>query len=134
ARFDRYRTRLQSLLFVVVAAWWLQALYAAGASAPLPWLPLLNPMELAQVAATALMAHWLWHGTAPEALVRLRVILLSAPGFDLVTAMTLRAVHHWGGIGWDDALPSSSLAQTSLTVVWSVLGVIGWIVGSRRGQ
>ena len=29
---------------------------------------------------------------------------------------------------------SSSLAQTSLTVVWSVLGVIGWVLGSRRGQ
>ena len=26
------------------------------------------------------------------------------------------------------------MAQTSLTVVWSLLGVIGWISGSRRGQ
>ena len=29
---------------------------------------------------------------------------------------------------------STSLAQTSLTVVWSVLGVLGWVIGSRRGQ
>ncbi|MNE74924.1 hypothetical protein D3C80_1710400 [compost metagenome] len=27
-----------------------------------------------------------------------------------------------------------SLAQTSLTVLWSVLGVIAWVWGSRRGQ
>jgi uncharacterized membrane protein len=29
---------------------------------------------------------------------------------------------------------STSLVQTSLTIVWSVLGVLGWILGSRRGQ
>ncbi len=26
------------------------------------------------------------------------------------------------------------VAQTSLTVVWSVLGVVGWVMGSRRGS
>ena len=52
----------------------------------------------------------------------------------LVTWLTLRAVHHWGGVGWDDGLLSASLAQTALTVVWSVLGVAGWVAGSRRGQ
>jgi uncharacterized membrane protein len=31
-------------------------------------------------------------------------------------------------------LISGSLAQTSLTVTWSVLGVLGWVIGSRRGQ
>jgi len=30
-------------------------------------------------------------------------------------------------------MASSSLAQMSLTVVWSVLGVVAWVVGSRRG-
>ena len=29
---------------------------------------------------------------------------------------------------------SSGLVQTSLTVVWSLLGVVGWILGARRGQ
>lgn len=134
ARFDRYRTRLQTLLFVVVAAWWVQALYAAGPGAPLPWVPLLNPMEMAQLAALVLMAFWLWRGGIPAALAPLRVILLSAAGFAFITSATLRAVHHWGGVGWDDALPASGLAQTSLTIVWSLLGVLGWIAGSRRGQ
>ncbi len=52
----------------------------------------------------------------------------------LVSTITLRAVHHWGDIGWDGRLIDTSLAQTSLTVVWSLLGVIGWVSGSRRGQ
>lgn len=35
---------------------------------------------------------------------------------------------------WNEGLLSGSLAQTSLTVTWSVLGVLGWVIGSRRGQ
>lgn len=133
-RLDAYRAPLQSLYFALLGIGWLQALFQPGGSSPLPWLPVLNPLELAALAALALAAHWLWSAHAPVALQRLRVALLAAAGFALVTSMSLRAVHHWGGVPWDPALPSTSIAQTSLTVVWSVLGVIGWIAGSRRGQ
>jgi len=57
-----------------------------------------------------------------------------AAGFVFVTAATLRGVHHLGGAPWDERIVSSMLAQTSLTVVWSVLGVVGWVQGSRRGS
>ena len=63
-----------------------------------------------------------------------RPALLAGGGFLQLSASTLRSVHYWGGIPWDGALPGSSLAQASLTVVWSVLGVVGWILGSRRGR
>ena len=76
----------------------------------------------------------MWSPHAPEGLARLRIAILSTAGFALVTAITLRAIHHWGGVAWNGGLLSTSLAQTSLTVVWSVLGVAGWIAGSRRGQ
>lgn len=134
ARFDGYRTPLQVTYAALLGIGWTFALFAAGASAPLPWLPVLNPLDLAQLAALALLARWLWSLHAPEGLTRLRIALLSSAGFALVTAITLRAVHHWGGAPWDGGMLSTSLAQTSLTVVWSVLGVAGWIAGSRRGQ
>lgn len=43
-------------------------------------------------------------------------------------------MHQWGGVPWDSALIGATLSQTSLTIVWSVLGVLGWVIGSRRGQ
>jgi uncharacterized membrane protein len=46
----------------------------------------------------------------------------------------LRGVHHLGGLPWGASLWSAALAQTCLTVVWSVLGVAGWVLGSRRGS
>ena len=135
ARFDGgYRVGLQTVYFSVLGAWWLLALFQTGGSAPLPWVPVLNPMELAQLAVLALTVRWLWSAQSPDTLRRMRIFLLSAAGFLMVTFITLRAVHHWGVVPWNAELLSTSLAQTSLTVVWSVLGVLGWVIGSRRGQ
>ncbi len=134
ARFDDCRALLTGTFVAIVGIGWCRALFAAGDSAPLPWVPVLNPLELAQLAALALVARWLWSPHANALLVHRRIALLSAAGFALVTCMTLRGVHHWGALPWDGGLLSTSLAQTSLTVVWSVLGVAGWIGGSRRGQ
>ena len=89
-------------------------------------------MELAQLAALALALRWQL-GDARTLSPR-RIVLLSALAFVWITSVVLHAVHHWGGVPWSDTLLSTSLAQTSLTVTWSVLGVLGWVIGSRRGQ
>ncbi|AKC88168.1 membrane protein [Pseudoxanthomonas suwonensis] len=128
------RTPLLGVVFALIATGWLLALALAASPAPLPWLPLLNPAELAQLIALALAAVWLWSAHSPATLSQLRTGVVALGGFLLLSASTLRSVHHWGGIDWNPELLSTSLAQTSLTVVWSVLGVIGWIVGSRRGR
>lgn len=133
-RFNVARHALQATLFAVLGLAWVGFLFAQGAADPLPWLPVLNPLELAQLAVLALLAAWLWRGQAPLALQARRVPLLAVAGFVALTSITLHAVHHWGGVSWDGRLWSSTLAQTSLTVVWSVLGVISWVWGSRRGQ
>ncbi|MCD9033753.1 DUF2339 domain-containing protein [Luteimonas sp. Y-2-2-4F] len=134
AGFDPARPALRGTLCVALSLWWLLALRDAGDSAPLPWLPLLNPLELAQVAVAVLVARWLWTEDAPDGLARARTPLLAALAFLLLTAATLRAAHHWGGVPWNARLQSSGLAQAALTVVWSVSGVLGWVLGSRRGQ
>ncbi|WP_315388909.1 DUF2339 domain-containing protein [uncultured Stenotrophomonas sp.] len=133
-RFDAARPALQCTLFAVLGLAWVGFLFARGGASPLPWIPLLNPLELAQLAVLVLLARWLWRGQAPAALQAKRVPLLALAGFVALTSITLHAVHHWGGVPWSERLWSSTLAQTSLTVVWSVLGVISWVWGSRRGQ
>lgn len=133
-RFDTCRASLSSAYVAVLGTGWVCALFSAGDSVPLPWVPLLNPLDLAQFAALALLARWLWSAHANVLLVRRRIAVLSVAGFALVTCITLRGVHHWGAVPWNGELLSTSLAQTSLTLVWSVLGVAGWIGGSRRGQ
>ncbi|GAB2613899.1 DUF2339 domain-containing protein [Novilysobacter erysipheiresistens] len=132
-RFGQWRDSIHGLVVALLALGWLLALWQPGHSAPLPWLPVLNPLGLMQLAALALLAAW-WRTPAAGELARWRVPVLAAAGFALVSVEVLRACRHWGDVPWSDAMFSTSLVQTSLTVVWSLLGVFGWIVGSRRGQ
>ena len=133
-RVEGIRLPLLWLAFAVLAAVWLSLLTLPLAPQPLAWLPLLNPGELAQLVALVLGVAWLGSAHAPAEARRARIAVPALGGFLLLSTSTLRSVHYWGGIGWDAGLLSSSLAQTSLTVVWSVLGVLGWIIGSRRGR
>ncbi|WP_433852274.1 hypothetical protein [Stenotrophomonas nitritireducens] len=56
AAFDRYRPILQAATFAVLGLWWLVSLASDGASAPLPWIALLNPLDLAQLLAVLVLA------------------------------------------------------------------------------
>ncbi|HEU4664071.1 MAG TPA: DUF2339 domain-containing protein [Dokdonella sp.] len=134
ARFSEWRGTLLLLQALVAACVFFGLLWHDGDSAPLPFIPVLDPVELVQIGVLLLGARWLTDADSPRDLGGRRALLLAGGGFLFVTAATLRAAHQFGGIPWDGHLWSSNLAQTSLTVVWSVLGVLGWVVGSRRGQ
>lgn len=121
-------------MFGVLGVGWVLVLLDPVSASPLPWLPLLNPAELAQLAVLALLARWAWSAQSPVLLQRWRVTALGVLGWALLTGSTLHSVHHWGAVPWDTQLLGATLSQTSLTIVWSVLGVLGWVIGSRRGQ
>jgi uncharacterized membrane protein len=132
ARFDEYRWRWLLPAGVALAIAWSLGLWSRGAAGPLPFLPVLNPLELAQLAVLTLLLR---AATLAPRIDRSSALGLGAlAGFAWLTAATLRAVHHLGGVPWNEALASSMLSQTSLTVVWSILGVVAWISGSRRGH
>lgn len=131
--FGRYRQRWFVLASVLLAPWWALSLQHAGSAAPLPYLPLLNPLELGQAGLLLLLAG-LWREHADAAARGTLAGLFAAVVFVTISAATLRAVHQLAGLGWDGQLLGTMLAQTSLTVVWSLLGVVAWIVGSKRGS
>ncbi|HEY5852449.1 MAG TPA: DUF2339 domain-containing protein [Lysobacter sp.] len=134
ARFEQWRAPLQRVFMLALSLGAAVALTLPGSSTPLPWLPVLNPLDLAQLAVVGLVAAWLASPLVSDALRERRIPVLAAAGFALITVITLRTVHHAGGVAWGGSMFSTSLVQTSLTIVWSVLGVFGWILGSRRGQ
>ncbi|ARU06772.1 hypothetical protein CCO03_09980 [Comamonas serinivorans] len=120
--------------FALLAVWWWLALGSAGDTLPWPWVPVLNPLDLAQLAVLALLGCWWGRADAPEPLARWRAGGLAGAACVLITVVTLRGTHHWGHEPWSLQLLGSSLAQSCLTVLWSVLGVGGWVLGSRRGH
>lgn len=133
-RFAEHRGALLLSQALLALAAFVGLLWNAGDSAPLVWLPLLNPIDLVQIGVLACTTRWLADRAAPRELAARRGALLAAAGFAFLTVATLRGAHHLGGVPWDAQLGASSLAQTALTVVWSALGVLGWVLGSRRAQ
>src|SRR4249919_1851531 len=133
-RFRRWGALVQASFVAALVLAASFALFAAGDSQPLQWIPLFNPLDLVQLAVLGLALKWLGSGAAPDDLEARRIPIIAAAAFTLVTVITLRATHHWGDVPWNGSMFSTSLVQTSLTIVWSVLGVLGWIIGSRRGQ
>ncbi len=134
AGFADYRTPLAVIAAVAIAAVWCVSLFFPGESAPLPWLTVLNPLELMQIAALLLLAHWAWRGERHPALARVGVPAIAIASFVWISFATLRATHHWADTAWSLTMLDNTEVQTALTVVWSVLGVLGWIFGSRRGN
>ncbi|MES1154200.1 MAG: DUF2339 domain-containing protein, partial [Rhodanobacter sp.] len=66
---------LGSVLFVL-GLYWLAGLFMAGDTAPMTYLPLLNPLELLLILITLLVARWLGDGTTATALRRGRPMVL----------------------------------------------------------
>lgn len=130
----RWRPPLQYSLLAVLGLLGVWALFQPGDAAPLRYLPLLNPLELLVLWIVVSVTGWLTATDTPDALKRLRAPVLGGVAFAFVTSATLRAVHQLANVPWSDALADSSLAQMSLTVVWSVLGLLAWVWGSRHGQ
>ncbi|MEO8811141.1 MAG: DUF2339 domain-containing protein [Rhodanobacter sp.] len=132
---QRLRAPLLLSLFLVLGLYWLRGLFMGGDAAPMPYLPILNPLELLLLVIMLLGARWLGDVQAPAAWRARRAIVLGIIGMVFLTSATLRAVHQLGGVAWNEpSLFDSSLAQMALTLVWSVFGLLAWVGGSRRGQ
>jgi uncharacterized membrane protein len=118
------------------------ALFASGRTAPLPYLPLLNPVDLGIALAIAALALWrravialqprpvgaAWLGRPPA------LIALAALAFVAINTVWLRVAHHLLGVAWSpDALLGSFTVQTGLSILWTLLALGLTLLAHRRG-
>ena len=109
-----------------------------GTAAPLPYLPLLNPIELGQWLVLAALLLW-WRALPAQAAAKFAAnkvqALAAVMGLALITGMVLRSCHHFAGVAWDDsALFDSRLTQAALSITWATLGVLVMVFGNRRAS
>ncbi len=129
------------IMCALFAAGWLLwvNISAPHRPAPLPYLPLLNPLELASVGL--LWLGWRgferiaasdgWSGTAK----RQYAALLNGLGFIVLSAGVMRLWHFFDGIRWRlDYLLASFGLQASLSVVWAVTAIVLMVGGNRSGR
>jgi uncharacterized membrane protein len=112
-----------------------------GDSAPLPYFPFLNPLDLAQAFVfLILLRYWRFLravGSPGFARLdrRLPMPVLSALGFIWLNAVLVRTLHQWFGIAYRfDDIMASTLVQTSLSIFWAILALLTMLIAARRGR
>lgn len=112
-----------------------------GDSYPLPYLPLLNALDLAHIlAGLALFAAWrAWRRATFEvpAFVRGRLAggVVAAAGFLWLNGVLLRTLHHWADIPYDlESMSRSVLAQAALSIFWALIALSLMVVATRKAS
>ena len=124
-------TPLAALLW----AWSVASTQSDGDASPLVWLPLLNPLDVAQLLAFLAVATWLrrlkalgvpWHTRAVDYAALATVFLW-------FNALLLRTLHYWADVPYAiDDMARSTLAQASMSVFWTVWALATMIWATRR--
>ena len=143
AAFPRaYRVIAASAVAAALLVWVLYANFTHdGRSDPLPYLPLLNALDLGHVlVGLAFVALALaWRRTSvpltPFLVGPLPKVVLAAAAFLWLNGVLLRTLHHTADIPYRlDAMMRSVLAQASLSVFWSVLALGLMVWATRRAR
>jgi len=139
-----YATAGICLVVAQLALSTLLAIVDPGDPRPLPYIPVLNPFDLAMLFAMLTVSRILplWRKTDARYAVQVAEgwvwpdrILVAGAFLVLTTCALVRGVHHYTGVPWAlEALFDSVIVQTSLSVYWGLLGFAGMIWGARRSQ
>ena len=137
--FNRYREGYERYALLPLALgtllWSFLQFASSGKDSPLIWIPLLNPIDLMQCL---ILFGWFthgrekmnnWFGLSPQH----SGFILAGFVFLWINVDILRFVHHWTGISWDyGRLIQADLTQTLMSLVWSIMGLIGTFLATRK--
>ncbi len=109
---------------------------SSGSVAPLPYLPLLNPLDAAQLALFA-AGGWavrtLYGNEATDKGSSRALLLFSAAAFFWVNAVLLRTVHHWADVPFAlSALLHSVVAQAALSLLWTSTALVMMFAAGKK--
>jgi uncharacterized membrane protein len=111
-----------------------------GNPAPLPYVPILNPLDLTLGLVAISLAQWALALRRDGVELRARVpreVLFGLPAvlaFVWANALVLRIVHHWYGVPWTfEGLWQSTLVQAVLSLLWSVIALATMVYANRSG-
>jgi uncharacterized membrane protein len=110
-----------------------------GDTSPLPYIPVLNPLDLGQaLVLLVLLRYWRFLRAvdspgSPRIDKRFPLPALTGLTFIWLNALLLRTLHQWFGVRFAlEDLMASTLVQTSLSLFWTVLALTTMLVAARK--
>ncbi len=130
------------VLAVALVAWmWSANFTHDGSSAPLPYLPLINALDLGHILAGLAIALWLLRTRDPEIGPVLSgradfvIGLAGVTAFVWLNGILLRTLHHWAHIPYEfDAMSQSLLVQAALSLFWTMIAFALMLFAKIRQQ
>ncbi len=129
------------VLVVLAVVLFVLNLVLDGRPPPLPYLPLLNPLELLTAAVVVVAFAWRRRAStegdhAFRGLVDARWAPTLAPAGVVVLTMALaRTIHYWLDVPWNlGSLARSTTLQASLSILWALIALSGMVVGVRLAR
>ncbi|MFO1303734.1 MAG: DUF2339 domain-containing protein [Burkholderiales bacterium] len=129
---DAYARTAGTVVAALLGAWFcIVNVISPGSAAPLPYVPLLNPLDLTLVLV--LTALFVWAQRTQDLEERTLYAWFGIALFVFVNAIVFRAVHHWLNVPWrPGALFASKPLQAALTLTWTATALPLMLVATRR--
>jgi uncharacterized membrane protein len=114
---------------------WLLAIGATpGDPAPLPYLPIANPIDLVSIAILLVVFVWAREIGGTGAATPIHVVL-GGIAFLWLNLAAARAVHFWGNVSYPlDHIVRSDAFQTTATILWTLTALVLMGMGTRLGR
>lgn len=139
----RYRTDYLTWggapLLMFIWGWSLYANWVSdGSAAPLPHLPLLNPLDVAVLCAVLAFLSWWVRLRVEQSALRARhrrqaTFMFASGVFIWLTAFVGRSVHQWAGVPFSwGLLIRSTTFQSAVSLVWSGVALVLMAWAARR--
>jgi len=132
--------QVTALLPVALAllTWGVFTLSLEGNPWPLPFIPLLNPLELMQALVLMVAGSWWWQRRAESTMKewfpdqRLPMGLFALLAFAWLNGVIAHAVHHLADVPYTlHSLHRSVLFQTALSVTWTAVALLITVIATR---
>jgi uncharacterized membrane protein len=137
---DAYRTLAAAPLAIALCAWIaIINLTSTGDASWLPYLPLLNPLDVSVALGFVSLAMWWSALDEPRRAalwqfdIRVLIATVAALVFLWLNAALIRTLHHnWGAPITAYGIAHSTLVQASLSIFWGVLGFVAMTIAARQ--
>nr|MCH9697347.1 DUF2339 domain-containing protein [Gammaproteobacteria bacterium] len=144
-----YQQQAGVILSLFLLAWGLKTLTLAGNPIPIPWIPLLNPLDISLCLILLTLVKW-WQtirdvftftdsSTNQQSTEfennQYQLLIISVVGLILLwlNFTLFRIAHHWFGVPYTTtSMYNTSSVQTAVSILWTLSGVLLTVYAYRE--
>ncbi|MEP7328734.1 MAG: DUF2339 domain-containing protein, partial [Betaproteobacteria bacterium] len=129
---DAYVNSAATAIAAFLAVWFvLVNVVSPGGAAPLPYVPLANPLDFTLIATLVVLFAWARATDVLDDATCYRSLGVAV--FLLVNAIVFRTVHQWLDVPWRwSALLRSTTLQATLTLMWTATALPLMVIANKR--